>query len=430
MASLYREKDRGRDGYRLRFRDHLQKQRSLWLGDMSRRTAESVQRHVTELVRARKANVRAETDSIKWAESLQGRIRDRLAEIGLASAVRAARSQDEGRLLGPFLASYITQRTDAKPSTITNYNHAKRWLVDYFGDRKILAEITPADCERWQRYLHDGDKLADSTVEKILKRAKAMFRYATKDRLLEENPFLELKISSSVSRERDAFISKELAAKVLKACPNHDWKVIFGLARFAGMRCPSEILTLSWTDIEWQAGRIRIDSPKTGLRYCPIFEELQPILREAQKASPAKSARCVHGHTGSGKNLRTQLNRIVTNAGLKSWPKTFVNLRASRRTELQELFPDHVVNAWLGHSSRVAEKHYLQVTPEHWAKANGGNTGGNICANPEESAATEKRKIPEKQPPDSDGFPGIFALAPPVGLEPTTRRLTAACSTN
>ena len=55
-----------------------------------------------------------------------------------------------------------------------------------------------------------------------------------------------------------------------------------------------------------------------------------------------------------------------------------MNLRATRRTELQELFPDHVVNSWMGHSSRVAEKHYLQVTPDHWSKAIGGNAGGNI----------------------------------------------------
>ena len=46
-----------------------------------------------------------------------------------------------------------------------------------------------------------------------------------------------------------------------------------------------------------------------------------------------------------------------------------MNLRSTRRTELQESFPDHVVNKWLGHSGKVAEKHYLQVTEEHWRKA-------------------------------------------------------------
>ena len=30
---------------------------------------------------------------------------------------------------------------------------------------------------------------------------------------------------------------------------------------------------------------------------------------------------------------------------------------------------DHVANKWLGHSGKVAEKHYLQVTDDHWTKA-------------------------------------------------------------
>jgi hypothetical protein len=68
-------------------------------------------------------------------------------------------------------------------------------------------------------------------------------------------------------------------------------------------------------------------------------------------------------------NLRTQLLRIIKRAGLKVWPKLFQNLRSTRQTELEELFPSHVVCAWIGNSEKVARKHYLQVTDEHFAKA-------------------------------------------------------------
>jgi hypothetical protein len=118
---------------------------------------------------------------------------------------------------------------------------------------------------------------------------------------------------------------------------------------------------------------------------------------------------------------------------MDTWPKLFVNLRASRRTELQEMFPDHVVNAWLGHSSRTAEKHYLQVTPDHWAKASsGGNAGGNISANQQASTASAGQKKTGNPPPDGHRLPVVLQLAPPVGLEPTTRRLIRrrrTCST-
>ena len=71
------------------------------------------------------------------------------------------------------------------------------------------------------------------------------------------------------------------------------------------------------------------------------------------------------GYRHTNANLRTQLLKIIARAGLKPWPKLFQNLRATRRTELQERFPTHVVNAWLGHDTEVAEKHDLQVTDAH-----------------------------------------------------------------
>ena len=55
----------------------------------------------------------------------------------------------------------------------------------------------------------------------------------------------------------------------------------------------------------------------------------------------------------------------VLEAGVSPWPRLFQNLRASRETELADRFPSHVVAGWIGHSMRVAEEHYLQITPEH-----------------------------------------------------------------
>ena len=49
--------------------------------------------------------------------------------------------------------------------------------------------------------------------------------------------------------------------------------------------------------------------------------------------------------------------------------KLFQNMRASRATELVKDFPEHVVTAWMGHSKRIAQKHYLQVTEEDYKQA-------------------------------------------------------------
>ena len=179
---------------------------------------------------------------------------------------------------------------------------------------------------------------------------------------------------------------------------------------------------------------------KKQLRFVPIFPELLAHLEASFDVAPEGQARCLQRFTRAA-NLGTHMNRIVERCGIKPWPKTFQNLRASRRTELEERFPNHVVNAWLGHSAKVAEKSYLQVTPDHWAAGasiatgndtatNGGVVGGVISANHQCSGAIEQQKTPVDEATDSCKTLGIVGLAPPTGLEPVTRWLTATCSTN
>ena len=42
---------------------------------------------------------------------------------------------------------------------------------------------------------------------------------------------------------------------------------------------------------------MRINSPKTGERMCPIFPELQPFLLEAYEAAPDGATRCITRYT-------------------------------------------------------------------------------------------------------------------------------------
>ncbi|WP_146601263.1 tyrosine-type recombinase/integrase [Novipirellula aureliae] len=441
MASLRKESDRGRTGWRLRFYVD-KKQRSLYLSDPSKRRAESVMRHVDELVRAKAAGVSADAATAKWADDLDGRLFDALARIGLVDAKRNKSKGDAGRLLGPFCDAYIASRTDLAQGTIDNYGHARRLLVEKFGERCVIGSITEGDAERWRRWLltivvkRDADgkptkTMAEATVSKHVKRAKTLFSEAVKDRLLTENPFLGLKTNSEVNRDRDHYINRQTATKVLTACPDHDWRLIFALARFAGLR-RCEVLALTWADVLWDVDRLRIDSPKTGLRFCPIFPELMPFLRASFEAAPDGANRCIQRYHRLA-NLGTQLNRIIESAGLVPWEKTFGNLRATRRTELQERYQDHVVNSWMGHSSKTAAKHYLQVTDDHWAAGAtaetgepidtdsiyGGLVGGLINADQDASREiTEHEKTRKTLGFTGSGFVRVTPLATPQGLEP------------
>ena len=162
---------------------------------------------------------------------------------------------------------------------------------------------------------------------------------------------------------------------MLAACPDAQWRLLFALSRYGGLRCPSEHLSLTWDDIDWDAGKIRVPSPKTkhheggDCRYIPIFPELKPHLDEVYDQAEDGATFVITRYRQTNVSLRTQLLRIIKRAGLKPWAKLFQNLRSTRETELCETFPLHVVTAWIGNTASVAAKHYLQVTEDHFKAA-------------------------------------------------------------
>jgi len=160
-------------------------------------------------------------------------------------------------------------------------------------------------------------------------------------------------------------------------CPDLQWRTIFALCRYGGLRCPSEVLGLRWSDIDWYRARMVVHSPKTehhqgkDRRIVPLYPELLPYLQEAFELAPPGTEFVITRYRKKNTNLRTAFERIILKAQLKPWPKLFQNLRSSRETELTQKFPLHVVCAWMGNSQLVATKHYLQITEEHFQIATG-----------------------------------------------------------
>jgi hypothetical protein len=112
-----------------------------------------------------------------------------------------------------------------------------------------------------------------------------------------------------------------------------------------------------------------VDSPKTGVRWVPLFPELRRYFTEAFELAEPGAVRVIARYRDANSNLRTQLMRIIRRAGFEPWPNLFHNLRASRETELTADFPIHVVCEWIGNSALIAQKHYLQVMEEDFQRA-------------------------------------------------------------
>jgi hypothetical protein len=159
-------------------------------------------------------------------------------------------------------------------------------------------------------------------------------------------------------------------------------------------------------------------------RIPPLFPELEKYLLESRDVAEAGAEYFIARSRNLGTNLRTYLLRTINKAGLKPWPKLFHNLRASRQTELEEMYPTHVVCAWLGNSLTVARKHYLQVTDEHFDRATerSAESGAADQREPSQPVANDKgeqQRTPgfaERCQPSREA---ALAGMAPVGLEPT-----------
>ncbi len=82
--------------------------------------------------------------------------------------------------------------------------------------------------------------------------------------------------------------------------------------------------------MDWERNRFRVDSPKTGERWVPIFPELRPYLAEVFDLAEPGAVHVINRYRESNCNLRTQLQRIIRKAGVSPWTKLFHNLRECR----------------------------------------------------------------------------------------------------
>jgi len=95
------------------------------------------------------------------------------------------------------------------------------------------------------------------------------------------------------------------------------------------------------------------------------------------------------------KSLASWIQKVAKRAGVKLWEKPFQNCRSSRDTELRKMFPEYLVNRWIGHSQQVAEDHYIQPLANDFIDACNAEKslkGQNTCM-PEESNLAKARGL-------------------------------------
>ena len=418
------------------------RRRRIRLGRVTKAVALEVKRHVEHLLAHRRHGLPLPGSTAEWVNGMTGRLRQRLAVCGLADAAPSAPT------LGAWLARYIEGRGDVADNTRLKYQAAEKELLRYFKSDKPLDTINPGDGEDFNIWLRTKRGLSEGTARRRVGICKQFLAAAVKRRLLRESPFAEVKCGD-FSEDRFHFVPPETAHAVMKELPSPAWRLAFALARWGGLRCPSEVTALTWADVTWadasrkhENGRFTVRSRKTaryngkGSRVVPIFDELVGPFLEASEAAEAGAVYCCPQYPVKIANqmYRKVILQALARAGVEPWEKLFVNLRATRETELVSKHPGHVAAKWLGHSPKIALKHYLMVTDDDFARASGAAQKMAQYL-PEPGLPERERETADVQqrpdlPRDTEPYTNLHInLVGRAGVEPATPRFSAACST-
>ena len=371
------------------------KRQTVRLGKCSGKAADTVRFRVECLLESAITGA-MDRDTALWLRDVTERhpeLRTKLAAVGL---VEPLEPEVQGQTMAEFLDDFVLRNAPTKkPSTVAVWKQVVQMLKTYMPDGILLTDVTTGHAKAFLAKLQARVKegtMRPTTVHKRMGFARQFFQDAVDWEHIPKNPFASRAVkTSSPSTKSNVEVPRETIDSILKHC-DPTWAAIVGLARFGGLRTPSETLSLKWGDIDFENRRMSIPEPKVehhegrGVRSCPLFPELAPLLENLfaettehlgrypsredyviGKEAYRKAAMRAGGWANC--NLRSQFLKLLRRAGVSPWPRLFHSMRATRQTELERSFPLHVVCSWLGNTESIAKKSYLLVTERDFQKA-------------------------------------------------------------
>jgi integrase len=246
--------------------------------------------------------------------------------------------------------------------TLEDYRyHLDRHLLPFFGRRR-LNEITTDDCARLVASLR-GKGLAAKTIAGALVPLGRVLALALRRGYIADNPLRRLEASERprIQRREQRVLTHEEIEKLLAACLPR-YRPFVASALYSGMRL-SELLGLTWAEVDLQAGlihvrcqlsRARVDKPArrvrlktpSAVRDIPLLPQLAALLKRHKLASSHSSERDFVFATALGMPLgyrnveRRGLTSAAKNAGLNEEGRPPLRVHDLRHTFASHLIVD------------------------------------------------------------------------------------------
>lgn len=316
-------------------------------------------------------------------ENLPSELRNKLLEHRLIEG----KADEKIPTLFQLIELYKKARSGISLDACNRDKRLFNYLIEYFGKDKRIDLITPAEAAGIRNYLMNErkaghGKLCKSSTNKVVMALKPIFNFAMDCGYLQKSPFAKVKGGPTTTPERVYYVTYQEIGAAIKACGNDiELAGILAFARYAGLRIPSEIRDLRFTDFDSSCfsngiGLFRVPiSGKTGTRRVPFFSELTPYVKALWELRKQEQE-FVFVKYRTCKNIGTLIKKKMLKAGLKVWEKFFINQRSSCQTDKERLgWSRSYMDAVFGNTEKIRLQHYIQPLPDDdYAKL--GQVGG------------------------------------------------------
>ncbi|MCC5831183.1 MAG: tyrosine-type recombinase/integrase [Phycisphaeraceae bacterium] len=340
------------------------KRRTVSLGRLPARQAAGWPGHIEAILQAQRYGGAVPDQTAAWITALGDEQHERLAQAGLLVSRRPTMPAMAERL-----ERHLRDREQAgeiKPSSIVKLRQTAGLLVEHFGRTQRLERITPKMARAWSVWLVRDRGLSKATQRIHHGNARSMYRAVAGRRA--ENPFEGLPARTTASDYR-RFVTEAEIERVIEQAPTAEWRLLLGLARYAGLRCPSETHLLSVGDIDFDRRRMVVRSPKTERheghesRLVPIDPRLLRLLLDRLETMEPGEDRLISG-LGVQSSRERSIRRFCLRAGVEPWLRAWQTLRSSAEIDWAQRFPQFAVSRWIGHSMQISERHYANHVPD------------------------------------------------------------------
>ncbi|HPS56183.1 MAG TPA: phage integrase SAM-like domain-containing protein, partial [Sedimentisphaerales bacterium] len=259
MASIIRQKTDNGIRYFIQLSPGENKARpKIALGSVNKRQAETAKINIQELVKSKNTGATIPPAVQEWLAGITDGLRKRLETLNIIEH----KNSGNGFTVAAWVERYIKSRPDVKEATRRKWHDVEIKLATFF-KTETMDEITVQHAKNFRVYLQTVVGLAENSIRRQTGIARQFFNSAIDAGLITKNPFRGQSVSLRANKARFYYIQPETAYSVLEACPDAQWRLIFGLARWGGLRCPSEVLRLQWQDIDFEHERFTVHASKT-----------------------------------------------------------------------------------------------------------------------------------------------------------------------